>query len=190
MKVLERTFKKSERVVAKARFTYMVFLREIFIAALLGGIIAVLWIFTPQINELLKRTILTQSILKYAMVGSAGFVLVLMIFEAIAMWHKEAVITDRKFVVRTGMFRIVDLQLPLNKIELVRVDQNLFQRVLGYGNVCISVDSGAPIVIKGIVAPTRFAQCVTRQKNRYEYESGNKSFTLQLATTVQNGAKY
>ena len=116
MKVLERTFRKSERIVAKAKFTYMVFLREVLIAAILGGIIAVLWIFTPQINELLKQKILTQSILKWAVVGAGAFVVVLGIFEAIAKWHKEAVITDRKFVVRTGIFRLVDIQLPLNKI--------------------------------------------------------------------------
>ena len=188
MKVLERTFRKSERIVAKAKFTYMVFLREVLIAAILGGIIAVLWIFTPQINELLKQKILTQSILKWAVVGAGAFVVVLGIFEAIAKWHKEAVITDRKFVVRTGIFRLVDIQFPLNKIELVRVEQNVFQRVLGYGNVHISVDSGNPIVVKGIVSPARFAQCITRQKSRYEYESGNKSFRLELATSVQNKA--
>ena len=131
---------------------------------------------------------MTQSILKWAVVGAGAFVVVLGIFEAIAKWHKEAVITDRKFVVRTGIFRLVDIQLPLNKIELVRVEQNIFQRVLGYGNVHISVDSGNPIVIKGIVSPARFAQCITRQKSRYEYESGNKSFRLELATSVQNKA--
>lgn len=190
MKVLERTFRKSERIVAKAKFTYMVFLREIFVAVLLGAIIAVLWLFMPEVNGLLKQEILTEEILKYAMAGSAGFVLLLMVFEAIAKWHKEAVITDRKFVVRTGIFRIVDIQLPLNKVEVVRVDQNVFQRILGYGNVRISVDSMSFIIIKGIVSPVRFAQCITKQKSRYEYENGNKSFTLQLASSVQNTAKY
>ena len=190
MKVLERTFRKSERIVAKAKFTYMVFLREVFVAALLGGIIAVLWLFRADINGLLKQEILTERILKFVLIGAGGFVLVLMAIEAVAKWHKEAVITDRKFVVRTGIFRIVDIQLPLNKVELVRVDQNVFQRLLGYGNVRISVDSGDPVTIKGIVSPARFAQCITRQKSRYEYENGNKSFTLQLASSVNSTAKY
>ena len=188
MKVLERTFRKSERIVAKAKFTYMVFLREVLIAAILGGIIAVLWLFTPQINEILKQKILTQSILKWVIIGAGAFVVVLGIFEAIAKWHKEAVVTDRKFVVRSGIFRLVDIQLPLNQIKSVQVEQNIFQRILGYGRVIIIVDAMNPVVVKGIVSPARFAQCITRQKSRYEYESGNKSFRLELATSVQNKA--
>lgn len=190
MRVLERTFRKSERIVAKAKFTYMVFLREVFVAALLGGIIAVLWVFTPQINALIKQDILSQSILKWVIVGASAFVFVMFIFEAIAKWNKEAVITDRKFVVRTGIIHLVDVQLPLDKIEMVQVKQNIFQRILGYGTVLISVDSGNPLAIKGITSPARFAQCVTRQKSRNQYEMGNKSFRLELATTVPNKVQY
>lgn len=190
MRVLERTFRKSERIVAKAKFTYMVFLREVLIAAILGGIIAVLWIFTPQINELLKQKILTQSILKWAVVGAGAFVVVLGIFEAIAKWNKEAVITDRKFAARTGVLRLRDIQIPLNQIKSVEVEQNGIQRILGYGNVTIVFDAMTPFKIKGITAPVRFAQSLTRQKSRYEFETSNKSFRLELATTVPNKVQY
>ncbi len=190
MRALERTFRKSERIVAKAKFTYMVFLREVVIAAILGGIIAVLWIFTPEINALIKKDIFSEGILKYAVVAAAGVVLVLTVCEAFSKWNKESVITDRKLVVRAGVLRLVDVQIPLNQIKSVSVKQNAVQRLLGYGTVQVIYDAMAPLEIRQIVAPVRFAQCITRQKSRYEYEVGNKSFTLALASSVPTAARY
>lgn len=50
MRKLERTYSGTERIIARARFSAWAFLREAFIAALLGGIIAVLWIFADDIE--------------------------------------------------------------------------------------------------------------------------------------------
>ena len=93
MKALERTYRKSERVVSKARFTYVVFLRELLIAAILGGIIAVLYIYKADINKLVGKDIMTDQILQYVTAGCAGLVLILCIIEGISKWQKEVVVT-------------------------------------------------------------------------------------------------
>ncbi len=190
MRVLERTFRKSERIVARAKFTYMIFLRELIIAAVLGGIIAVLWIFTPQINGLIKKDILSEGILKYVTIAGVGLVILLALFEAIGKWNKEAIITDRKLVARAGVLKLIDVQIPLNQIKSVSVKQNTFQRLLGYGTVQVIYDAVAPLEIRQIVSPLRFAQCITRQKSRYEYEVGNKSFNLVLSSSTTPATKY
>ena len=55
MKTLERKYSKSERVVAKARFSSWVFLRQLLVALLLGGIIAVLWVYGGKIVDFLNE---------------------------------------------------------------------------------------------------------------------------------------
>lgn len=189
MKALERTYRKSERVVSKARFTYVVFLRELLIAAILGGIIAVLYIFKADINKLFDKEIMTDQVLQYVIVGCGSFVVLLCILEGISKWQKEVVVTDRKYAVRMGIFKRIDVQLPLNQIKSVSVTQNLFERIFCYGKVTVVVDAITPVTVKGICSPLKFAQSITRQKSRYEYECTNKSVQLVLAPHGQKKAQ-
>ena len=181
MKALERTYRKSERVVSKARFTYVVFLRELLVAAILGTIIALLYVYKDAINEGIGQEILTAEILQWIAVGAGGLVLLLCILEGISKWQRESVITDRKFAVRMGIFKRIDVQLPLDQIKAVNVTQNLFERIFCYGKVIVIVDAMSPVIVKGICSPLKFAQSITRQKNRYEFENSNKSMHLVLA---------
>lgn len=190
MKALERTYRRSERVVSKARFTYVFFLRELLVAAILGTIVALLYVYKTDINTAIGKDILTDEILAYVAAGCGALVLILCLFEGISKWQKEAVVTDRKFAVRVGIFRRVDVQMPLNQIKEVRVTQNLFERIFCYGKVIVIVDAMTPLVVKGICSPLRFAQSITRQKNRYEHSSGNKTMQLVLAPHGQKKAQY
>jgi uncharacterized membrane protein YdbT with pleckstrin-like domain len=190
MKALERTYRKSERVVSKARFTYVFFLRELLIAAILGALIAVLYIYAGNINKAIGKDIITEQILTYITAGCAGLVLILCIFEGIAKWQREAVVTDRKFAARIGIIKRLDVQMPLDQIKEVKVTQNIFERIFCYGKVIVIVDAMDPLVIKGICSPLRFAQSITRQKNRYEHSSGNKTMQLVLAPHGQKKRQY
>ena len=189
MKALERTYRKSERVVSKARFTYAVFLRELLVAAILGGIIAVLYIYKADINKFVGKDIMTDQILQYVTAGCAGLVALLCIIEGISKWQKEAVVTDRKYAVRVGLIKRIDLQLPLNQIKAVNVTQNFFERTFCCGKVTVVVDAITPVTIKGICSPLKFAQSITRQKSRYEYECSNKAVQLVLAPHGQKKAQ-
>jgi hypothetical protein len=190
MKALERTYRKSERIVSKARFTYVFFLRELLIAAILGGIIAVIWYFKSNINNMLGKEILTDAIVQYTALGALGLLLICCLIEGISLWQKEAVVTDRKFAVRVGIFKRIDVQLPLNQIKAVNVTQNLFERIFCYGKVIVVVDAMSPVIVKGISSPLKFAQSITRQKNRYEFEGSNKRVQLVLAQKSARKAQY
>ncbi|MBR7162787.1 MAG: PH domain-containing protein [Clostridia bacterium] len=190
MKALERTYRKSERVVSKARFTYVFFLRELLIAAILGAIVALLYIYKADINGLIGKDILTDEILAYVAAGCGGLVVLLCLLEGISRWQREAVVTDRKFAARVGIFRRLDVQMPLDQIKEVKVTQNLFERIFCYGKVIVIVDAMDPLVVKGICVPLRFAQSITRQKNRYEHSGGNKKVQLVLAPHGQKKNQY
>lgn len=181
MKELERAFSKSERIVAKAKFSYWVFLREVLVAAILGGLLAVFWIFAPQINALVKKTILTEQVLKYILLGFGCFVLLMTAIEALIRWRKEAIVTEQKFISRTGVLSIQNAQLPVNEIKAVETHQNVFQRMLGYGNLTVITDAEKPIVIKWIIRPEKFARKITSQKSRTETGNNERMLKLQLA---------
>lgn len=185
MKQLEKRFSKTERIVAKAKFTCWVFLREIFVALLLGAIIAVLWVYMPQVNSLLKKEILTEQIMKYVLLGAGGFVLVMTMFEALIHRCKEALITDKKFALRMGVLSVVEEQLPIDQIRSVESAQNFIQRILHYGNVTLITDAIKPIVLKGIIRPERFAERVTKQKARTKNIEDKKLYRLELSPTVR-----
>lgn len=181
MRTLEKTYSKSERIVAKAKFSCWVFWHEILLAVLLGGIIAVLWVFTDDINGFLGKTILSESVLKYAMIGVAAFVAVILIFEGIFRYEKEAIITDKKFVVRmlNKHLGVFEAQMPLEQIKGVKYNQKLVERLFGYGTVEIYTDAADPILIRGITKPNRFVQCLSRQVSRKESDMAH-NFNLQL----------
>lgn len=50
MKALERKYSRTERIVAKGKFSAWVFARTVLLAVILGGLIAVVWIFKDQIE--------------------------------------------------------------------------------------------------------------------------------------------
>ena len=103
MRKLERTYSGTERIVARARFSAWAFLREVFIAALLGGIIAVLWVFAGDIEGALDPNFsgepryLTPEVFKWTMVGAGGFVILLALLHALSLYMQEIIITEDRW---------------------------------------------------------------------------------------------
>ncbi|MBQ9276249.1 MAG: PH domain-containing protein [Clostridia bacterium] len=172
MKTLERKYSKSERIVAKAKFSSWVFVRQLLIALVLGGIIAVLWIFGPKIlgfvNEKFGWEIAEAKYfvgLKWAILGSAGFVLLLVILQAISLYSKELILTEDKVVVRYGVFDVQNAIIPLSEIRIVESKQRLLQRIVHIGDISIISDAEKPYHIKGIVAADRLTRRIMKQMN-------------------------
>ncbi len=189
MKALEREFSISDRIVAKAKFSYFVFLREFIVAVLLGAIIAVLWVFVEDVNDLLGGDYLTQDILKYVLLGCAGFMIVMLFFEWLARYSKEVLVTEQKFVARFGVLRVRDIQLPLDQIKAVESNQNFVQHLLGFGDIIIMTDAQKPIVIHSIVKPSKFARRITRQKEASAYKINQRNMRLELVPTKKNSTE-
>lgn len=169
MRILERTYSKSERIVARARFSGWAFLHEVVLAAVLGGVIAVLWIYGGAIEKALNpdfggtAVYLTPDNLKWAMLASALLVLLCAAIRAIALYRREIIVTEDKFIFKSGVGSIKSVMLPLNEIRYVDVRQNIFQVLLGYGKIKVITDGEEPFVIKNLVRPEKFARRIMRQ---------------------------
>ena len=61
----------------------------------------------------------------------------LFIAPALARWSDEFVVTNKRVIVKTGIFSRKTLEMNLNKIESVNVDQSIMGRLLNYGTITI-----------------------------------------------------
>lgn len=189
MKTLERKYSKTERVVAKARFSSWVFLRQLIIALLLGGIIAVLWVFGGKIIDFLNAKVHLHIALetyikglKWAILGSAVFVLALVVLQAISLYSKELVLTEDKIVFRYGVFDVENAIIPLSEIRIVESKQKFVQRILHTGDVNIVSDAEKPYRIKGIASADRLTRRIMKQVN-INKSSAERRYRLSLVGT-------
>ena len=184
MRKLERTYSGTERIVARARFSAWAFLREVFIAALLGGIIAVLWLFADDIEGALDPNFsgsaryLTPENLKWAMLGAGAFVILLSLLHALSLYKQEIIVTEDKFLYKSGVGSTVSVMLPLNEIRYIDVRQNALQLLLGSGKIKVVTDGEEPFVICNLVRPERFARRIMRQCSLVREQYGRPRLQL------------
>lgn len=82
-------------------------------------------------------------------------------------------LTDRYLVLQTGLFNRHSSTVMLNRVESLDVDQNLWQRMAGYGTLTIRGTGSEDLRLAGLQDPAGF-QAATRQA--INAASGNASF--------------
>jgi uncharacterized membrane protein YdbT with pleckstrin-like domain len=80
----------------------------------------------------------------------------LLIAPAIDRWMSEFVITNRRIIIKTGMFARKSVEMNLSKIESVNVDQTIFGRLFGYGSITIIGTGGTREEFDNIAKPLLF----------------------------------
>lgn len=80
----------------------------------------------------------------------------LFILPALDRWSDEFVITNKRIVIKTGLFSRRTLEMNLNKVETVNVDQSIFGRLLGFGNVTVIGTGGTRETFSDLADPIAF----------------------------------
>lgn len=167
MKTLEKKYSKIERVVAKGKFSAWVYLRTVFLGAILGGLTAVIWIFKDKIEGLFTKTepsqYLTDDVMRWVLLGVGVVVLFGLIVETIRLNSKELVLTPDKVVFREGVFSVRSVVIPLCEIKMVETKQNFFGRIVGVGSILIVSDAEQPYLVKNVKSPDRLSRRIMRQ---------------------------
>lgn len=188
MKTLERRYSKTDRIIAKAYFSSAVYLRNLLVAVILGGIIGVLWGFNAQIEKLVFKhesvIWFTDDIMKWVLVGAAGFVLVGLILRAIFIYAKELIVTEDKLAVRKGFLSVVNDTIPLSKIVNIETKQRLLQRLFNFGTITVYSDGLLPITVSGVKAVDRLSRRILKQVDAAKREAEGRRMQLQLAQFV------
>ena len=188
MKTLERKYSKIERIVAKGKFSTWTFFGTALIAAILGGIVAVVWIFKDKIEALFTKTTpakyLTDDVMRWVLLGAGGVVLVCFLIRLIKWNCKELILTEDKVVYREGFLNVRTVVIPLAEIKMVETKQNVLQRLVGIGNLLIVSDADQPYLVKGIASADRLARRIMRQTADMKRTSEMRGTRLQLVGKV------
>ncbi len=97
-----------------------------------------------------------------AAVGFTSFILVCLQFGSV-----EFGITDRRVIVKKGLFSITTIELALNVIESVKIEQSFIGRVFNVGDITIVGMGASPEFIHSVKRPIRFKEEFYKQKSRY-----------------------
>ena len=84
----------------------------------------------------------------------------------IRKWTTEIAVTSHRIVIKTGLFRLDTNEIALHNIEGVRVHQNLWGRMLGYGRLKIEGTGVDAVEIPEIARPVEFRRAI--ETGRFE----------------------
>jgi uncharacterized membrane protein YdbT with pleckstrin-like domain len=84
----------------------------------------------------------------------------------IRKWTTELGVTTHRFVEKTGLFSLRTNEIALPNIEGVRVEQNFWGRILGYGHLRIEGTGVDAVTIPDIAAPVAFRAAIETAKQQ------------------------
>lgn len=185
MKTLERKYSKSERIIAKAKFSASVYLRSILLAIVLGGAVGVIWAFNDQIEQIFTKSdapaaILTDQVMKWVILGVAIIVLISLFAQALSLYSKELIVTEDKVVFRTGVLSVKNTTIPINEIVIIETSQRFLQRILGIGTISIVSDAEQPYKIKGVRGADKLTRRIMKQVAEVRKENDTKKIKIRL----------
>lgn len=144
MGYVERSLIPGEQVVYKTKLHWIVFAKS-YLLVLIGLAGAVLWH-------------------RYIPLEVAGALAVVSAFcAAIKSTASEFAVTNRRVLLKYGVFEKHSVETLLSKIEGVIADQGILGRLLGYGTIVIEGTGGMKEPFKMIAGPLQFRLKVHEQ---------------------------
>jgi uncharacterized membrane protein YdbT with pleckstrin-like domain len=79
-------------------------------------------------------------------------------------------LTESKLEIDTGFISRTTRNIPIRRIQDVTVASNLWQRLLGFGDVVIdnASEEGGKVILKNINTPTHYADVLLKQMRRID----------------------
>ena len=81
------------------------------------------------------------------------------------MWTTERVLTDLRYIQKTGWIKRDTEEISISKIEEVDLKQSILGRILGYGSITISGTGSGQIILKSIDDPLIFQKNLNNLKS-------------------------
>jgi uncharacterized membrane protein YdbT with pleckstrin-like domain len=75
----------------------------------------------------------------------------------------EMALTNRRVVIKTGIFGRTTIEMLLNKVESIEVNETAFGRMLGYGTIVVVGTGGTPEPFHKVDHPLEFRSKVQQQ---------------------------
>jgi uncharacterized membrane protein YdbT with pleckstrin-like domain len=148
MSYIQENLMTGESVVYCAHLHWAVYLRPIIL-----GILSILVCFAD---------------LEIQFKGAAMAVFLLLVLPMLlSVWIRtktsEFAVTNKRIMIKTGLFRRSSLEILLTKVEGIIVHQSISGRIFDFGTILVSGTGGAKTPYPNIAAPMRFRREVQEQ---------------------------
>ncbi len=154
----------NERVVFQTGNHWVVFLRPVFWLIVFGIFGVVIKRFVPEIGNGHQEQLVISIV-------SWLFLLVPLIYLGIVLiryFTTEYAVTSRRVIVKEGFLSRSTIEIHLVKIESVRVDQGILDRILGSGTLVTTGTGGTHAPINWMHKPMEFRRHIEEQISRLE----------------------
>jgi uncharacterized membrane protein YdbT with pleckstrin-like domain len=150
---IDRILQPGETVIATARLHWIILLPSILLiaAAVVIAVLAKLSSLDPS-----------QAKFVYAFAALVGlFGVLAFIVRSIRRATTEFAATNRRVIVKRGLFSLHTVEMNEDKVESVDVDQSILARILGYGTITIHGVGSRWDPIPRISDPLAFRSAIT-----------------------------
>lgn len=89
-----------------------------------------------------------------------GVALLILLAAFIKRQSSDFAVTNKRIMMKVGVFRTRSIELLLSKVEAIAVDQSLLGRIFGYGNIVVTGSGGTKEPFSQIQAPLGFRRAV------------------------------
>ena len=145
MSYIDRNLLDGEQVVYRTRLHWLLFIAPVLFTAIV--LLPAAWF--------LSRSQWSQYAWIPALLG-----LLLLLVIAIRRHSSDFAVTNRRVMMKMGVFNTRSIELLLNKVEAIAVNQSFIGRALGYGDIVITGSGGSREVFARIQGPLAFRRAV------------------------------
>ena len=89
-----------------------------------------------------------------------SFGLIVLVATFIKRQSSDFAVTNKRVMMKVGVFATHSIELLLNKIEAIAVNQSLMGRVFGYGDIAVTGSGGTRETFSRIQGPLEFRRAV------------------------------
>jgi uncharacterized membrane protein YdbT with pleckstrin-like domain len=145
MSYIDRSLLEGERVVYRTRLHWLMVIGPVFITAIVTApIVWFLWMGTWS---------------NYTWIPLAIW-LVVLAAAVIKRQSSDFAVTNKRVMMKVGVFSSRSVELLLNKIEAIAVNQSFVGRMFGYGDIEVTGSGGTKEEFANIQAPLDFRRAV------------------------------
>jgi len=89
-----------------------------------------------------------------------AFGLFLLLTTLVKRLSSDFAVTNKRIMMKVGVFRTRSIEILLSKVEAIAVDQSLLGRIFGYGDIAVTGSGGTRETFAQIQAPLEFRRAV------------------------------
>ena len=161
MSYIESNLVPGETVIYQTRLHWIVMLGHLLVGCLLLGLPAIILIYYA-----LRQDGIDPPTVHLMEAGGAALLICAVVAIIMGMVRRnstEMAVTNRRVVIKTGLFSRKTIEMLLNKVESIEVSEPAFGRMLGYGTIVVIGTGGTPEPFHKVAHPLEFRSRVQQE---------------------------